>query len=80
MLDQETEFYLNQIKEEMKGQQTVVQLLIHHILKNLESKPGCENFTNEVVASLEALKQQVWSGKDAIDAAIALTKDPTKYR
>ncbi|EQB98768.1 hypothetical protein B738_22235 [Photorhabdus temperata subsp. temperata M1021] len=80
MLDRETEFYFNQIKEQMKGQQAIVQLLIHHILKNLENKPGCENFTNEVIASLEALKQQVWLGKDGIDAAITLIKDPIKYR
>ncbi|MDM2753721.1 hypothetical protein OGY72_07595 [Citrobacter sp. Cpo221] len=78
MLDREVDIHLKQIREQMKGQQAIVQLLIHQILKNLETKPGCENFTNEVVESLEALKSQVWLGKEGIDAAIALTRSPIK--
>jgi len=78
MLDREVDAHLKQIREQMKGQQAIVQLLVHYILKNLETKPGCENFTKEVVDSLEALKAQVWLGKEGIDAAIALTKTPIK--
>ncbi|WP_312631702.1 hypothetical protein [Pantoea piersonii] len=78
MLDREVEAHLKQIRDQVKAQQTIVQLLIHQILKNLETKPECENFTKEVVDSLEALKTQVWFGKEGIDAAIALTRSPVK--
>lgn len=80
MLDREVEYHLKQIREQIKNQNVINQLLVHTILKNLETKPGCENFTAEIVASLEALKEKVWFGKEAISAAIALTEDPIKRR
>lgn len=33
MLDREVDIHLKQIREQMKGQQAIVQLLIHYILK-----------------------------------------------
>ncbi|EBZ2142394.1 hypothetical protein D8R48_18010 [Salmonella enterica subsp. enterica serovar Newport] len=66
--------------EQVRTHLTCVQLLIHEMLKNLETKPGCENFTKEVVSSLEALRSQIWFGKEGVTMAIELTKAPLKRK
>ncbi|EAA7556087.1 TPA: hypothetical protein O7S29_001906 [Salmonella enterica] len=81
IMDRKTEYLIHEIAaKQVKGHMTIVQLLIHQMLQNLETKPGCENFTQEVVSSLEALREQMWTGKDVVTAAIDLTKSPIKRK
>ncbi|EGC4745047.1 hypothetical protein IFV78_004531 [Salmonella enterica] len=81
MMDRKTECLIHEIAaNQVKDYMAIVQLLIHKMLQNLETKPGCENFTQEVVSSLEALREQMWTGKGVVTAAIDLTKSPIKRK
>ncbi|ECR9320932.1 hypothetical protein F2G64_17765 [Salmonella enterica] len=81
IMDRKTEYLIHEIAaKQVKGHMAIVQLLIHQMLQNLEKKPGCENFTQEVVSSLEDLREQMWTGKDVVTAAIDLTKSPIKRK
>ncbi|EJF5652743.1 hypothetical protein ACK1YF_004813 [Salmonella enterica] len=74
-MDRKTEYLIHEIAaKQVKGHMAIVQLLIHQMLQNLEKKPGCENFTQEIVSSLEALREQMWTGKDVVTAAILTPK------
>ncbi|CAI0732677.1 hypothetical protein [Serratia quinivorans] len=73
MIDRQVKAHLEQIKIQQNDQKAASQLLIQHILKILETKPGCENISDEIATSLKKSKLLSMQ-KEHVDAAIDLMK------